>query len=77
MSSDKLNIAPEELTRIDYHPPKKDWLDPSVAFRKGTYCYSAAQKNVNHLGMANPREWQPHDKDWKCRRTGSRSSTKA
>jgi Fe-S oxidoreductase len=65
MSSEELDIKPEDLLQIDYDPPKKDWMDPSVAFRHGTYCYSSAPKNVEYLGMPNPREWQPTDKDWK------------
>ncbi len=56
---------PEELSKIDYHPPKKGWMDPHVEFRKGTYCYSALPKNLQYLGMPNPREWQPFDADWK------------
>ncbi len=65
MSSEELDIKPEELLAFDYDPPKKDWMDPSVAFRKGTYCYSSPAKNVEYLGMPNPRAWQPTDKDWK------------
>lgn len=65
MSSEHLSIHPEELSQIDYTPPKKDWMETPVQFRKGTYCYSAAPKNLKYLGMANPREWQPHDADWK------------
>ncbi len=56
---------PEQLVQIDYQPPKKDWRDPAVEFRKGTFCYSAGAKSVQYLGMPNPREWQPFDKDWK------------
>jgi Fe-S oxidoreductase len=56
---------PEELSKVDYHPPKKGWMDPYVEFRKGTYCYSALAKNIEYLGMPNPREWQPFDADWK------------
>ncbi len=33
MSTDELDIKPEELLEFDYDPPKKDWKDPSVAFR--------------------------------------------
>jgi Fe-S oxidoreductase len=65
MSSEELDIKPEDLLKFDYDPPKQDWMDPSVAFRKGTYCYSCAPKHLEYLEMANPREWQPHDKDWK------------
>ena len=40
-------------------------MDPAVEFRKGTFCYSALAKNLNYLGLPNPREWQPFDADWK------------
>jgi len=57
--------SPEQLTQVDYRPKEKSWLDPHVEFRKGTYCYSAAPKNLKYLGLPNPREWQPFDHDWK------------
>jgi Fe-S oxidoreductase len=65
MSSEELDIKPEELAKVDYDPPETSWMDPKVYFRKGTYCYSAFPKNVEYLEMNNPREWQPHDADWK------------
>jgi Fe-S oxidoreductase len=55
----------EQLVQIDYRPPEQDWMDPRVEFRKGTYCYSAAAKNLQSLGLPNPREWQPYGEDWK------------
>ena len=58
--------SPEKLTQISFRPQTgKDWLDPHVDFRKGTYCYSAAAKNLKALGLPNPRDWQPFDQDWK------------
>src|SRR5512142_99687 len=59
------NPKPEELVQIDYQPRRKDWRDPAVEFRKGTFCYSALAKNLTYLGLPNPREWQPFDQDWK------------
>jgi Fe-S oxidoreductase len=56
---------PEELAQVEFRPPQKGWMDPHVEFRKGTYCYSALGKNLEYLGMPNPREWQPFDQDWK------------
>jgi len=55
----------EQLVQIDYGPPERDWMTPDVEFRKGVFCYSAAPKNLQYLGLPNPREWQPFDKDWK------------
>ena len=57
--------SPEQLIQVDYRPKGKSWLDPHVEFRKGTYCYSAAPKNLTYLGLPNPREWQPFHDDWK------------
>ncbi len=56
---------PEILAQIDYQPPQKDWRDPCVEFRKGAYCYSAAPKHLEYLGLPNARKWQPYDQDWK------------
>ncbi len=56
---------PEELVRIDYGAPPNSWQQPSAVFRKGTFCYSAAARNLEYLGLPNPREWQPFEKDWK------------
>ena len=64
--SDKLP-KPAKLLEIDYRPPKKSWEDPKIDFskKKGSYCYSAAPKNLEYLGLPNPREWQPYEEDWK------------
>ena len=59
------NPKPEELVQIQYPTPSQGWMDPAVEFRKGTFCYSALAKNLNYLGLPNPREWQPFDADWK------------
>ncbi len=55
----------EELVQIDYRPPETPWMETPVEFRKGTFCYSAAAKNLEYLGLPNPRDWQPTDEDWK------------
>ncbi len=56
---------PEDLSKIDLRPPRQGWMDTPVEFRPGTWCYSAAPKNLKILGLPNPREWQPADVDWK------------
>src|SRR3972149_6510280 len=56
---------PEKLAQVDYRPPGRDWRDPAVELRKGTFCYSAAPKHLEYLGLPNPRPWQPSDADWK------------
>ena len=55
----------EQLVQIDYQPPRQGWMDTPARFRPGSWCYSAAPKNLKYLGMPNPREWQPSDPDWK------------
>ncbi len=56
---------PEEMAKINLQPPRQSWMDIPVEFRPGTWCYSAAPKNLRILDLPNPREWQPADADWK------------
>lgn len=63
--SDETKLTPEEMLEIDYTPSQKGWLEPTVNFRKGTYCYSAPAKHQAYLDLPNPRQWQPFDDDWK------------
>lgn len=59
-------IKPEETIKsVSYTPPKKEWLDPAVEFKKGDYLYNAPAKHHEYLGLPNPRQWQPTDIDWK------------
>ncbi len=58
-------LKPEELLKIDYRPTGKGWLKATPVFRKGTYCYSAAPKHQEYLGLPYPRQWQPYEADWK------------
>ncbi len=59
--------TPQELLQIDYRPPRRAWMDPSLDFeaRRGSWSYPAAAKNLEYLGFPNPREWSPTDDDWK------------
>ena len=57
--------TPEQLVNISYKPPRKGWFDPTVEFRKGTFCYSGGAKHLRYLDLPNPRDWQPFDEDWK------------
>lgn len=58
-------LKPDELTQINFDPPRTGWMNTPVEFRPGTWCYSAAPKNLKYLDLPNPREWQPSDADWK------------
>jgi Fe-S oxidoreductase len=52
---------------IDYVPPARDWMDPTLDFeaRKGSWSYPGSVKALKYLGFPNAREWSPTDADWK------------
>jgi Fe-S oxidoreductase len=56
---------PEELSKIDYRPGEKVWMDPSVEFQKGTYSYGANPASSRYLGLPYVRKFSPEDEDWK------------
>ncbi len=56
---------PEELSKIDYTPPKTGWMDTPVVFKEGMFCHGSKPKSLVTLGFPNPREWRPVDADWK------------
>ena len=55
---------PEEMIKIDYKPPRKDWMDPKVEFHRGFYNYAAVPERLDYLGLPNPGKWQPTDEKW-------------
>ncbi|MFH1892167.1 MAG: sulfate reduction electron transfer complex DsrMKJOP subunit DsrK [Candidatus Zixiibacteriota bacterium] len=55
---------PEQLIQIDYGPPGKDWMEPSVKFRRGFYNYGAVPASSKYVDFPYPRKWQPTDDDW-------------
>ncbi len=55
---------PSELV-IDHAFPKTGWMDTPVNFRPGTFSYPGKAKNLEVVGLPNPREWSPTDEDWK------------
>ncbi len=57
----------EELAKVDFAPPAKEWLDPSVDFsaKVGSWCYPGADKNLKYLGYQHNGEWSPAEDDWK------------
>jgi hypothetical protein len=57
-------LKPEELSKIDYTPDKKTWIDSNIEFRKGTYCYGSNPHNVEYLGLPHAREFHATDEDW-------------
>jgi Fe-S oxidoreductase len=62
----EIKLEPEELVKkIKFNPDHKDWLDPSVKFRRGVFNYSGNPQNVEYLHLPNARKWQPTEQDWK------------
>jgi len=57
---------PEELIKhMDRSIPEQSWMDIPPDLSDGRFCYPAKAKNLEYLGMPNPREWSPADDDWK------------
>jgi Fe-S oxidoreductase len=61
--SDKI-AKPEELSKVDYKPTRKTWMDPSVKIQKGSYNYSSNPTSVEHLGLPFARKFDPTAEDW-------------
>lgn len=57
--------TPERLTQIEYNPPQRGWMDPTVSFRKGIYNYPAVNASEKYLDLPNSRDWDPREDDWK------------
>ncbi len=56
---------PEELSKIDYAPPKMGWMDTPVVLKEGMFCHGSKPKSLEIVGFPNPRDWRPADADWK------------
>ncbi len=56
---------PEELSKIDYRPPKTAWMDTPVEIRKDMFCWGAKEKSLKTVDFPNARAWNPLDEDWK------------
>jgi Fe-S oxidoreductase len=56
---------PEELSKIDYKPPKTAWMDTPAELRKGMFCWGAKEKSLKTVGFPNARHWNPLEEDWK------------
>jgi Fe-S oxidoreductase len=62
--SEGIAKKPEELSKIDYRPDKKAWMDTGVEFRPGTFSYGSNPENVEYLGMPHARKFDPREQDW-------------
>lgn len=58
---------PQELVQIDHRPSLFDrgWMDTPTKIRQGISCYAGKPKDLEYVGLPNPREWNPLDEDWK------------
>ncbi|MDP2277613.1 MAG: (Fe-S)-binding protein, partial [Nitrospirota bacterium] len=61
----KFTAKPDELSKIDYKPPKKGWMDTPAEFKEHTFCWGAKGKNLNIVEFPNARDWSPAEEDWK------------
>ena len=50
---------------LAHKPPQTGWMDTPVSIREGIFCYAGKPKNLETVGLPNPREWHPLDDDWK------------
>ncbi len=56
---------PNELAQIGHNPPSmKGWMDVPADIRPGMFCYAGQPKNLEAVGLPNPRKWAPTDDDW-------------
>ena len=55
---------PNELM-MNHGFPETGWMDTPAVFKPGNFSYPGKAKNLNALGLPNPREWSPLDEDWK------------
>jgi Fe-S oxidoreductase len=62
MAEVKPNV--EKLSQVDYRPPHRDWLEPKVEFKRGTYNYIAVPGNLKYLDEPCLGKWQPYDPEW-------------
>ncbi|MEW6109585.1 MAG: sulfate reduction electron transfer complex DsrMKJOP subunit DsrK [Nitrospirota bacterium] len=67
MSNGKIP-KPDELSKIDFTPPRTGWMDTPAVLKQGTWCFGTRPKYLNIVGLPNPREWSPADEDWKLPR---------
>jgi Fe-S oxidoreductase len=61
------HLKPEEIIKIDYRAPKKEWTDPSIDFeaKKGNWCYSGVHGSLEYLDLPVPKtKWAATDEDW-------------
>lgn len=61
----KFTAKPADLSKINFKPPKTDWMDTPVEIREHMFCHPAKAKDLETVGFPNIHEWKPTDADWK------------
>ena len=57
---------PDQLVQIEHAPPVvQGWMNAPLEIKKGIACWGSKPKNIEYIGLPNPREWSPFDEDWK------------
>ncbi|MCG2754068.1 MAG: (Fe-S)-binding protein [Desulfobacteraceae bacterium] len=60
----ELPKSDEYFSRIDFNPPRTDWMDTPTVYRAGMFCYAAKPKSVKTLDLPYPKDWSCVDEDW-------------
>jgi Fe-S oxidoreductase len=57
----------QELVQINHSPSMsgRGWMDTPTVIREGIACYAGKPKDLEYVGLPNPREWNPLEEDWK------------
>jgi len=61
----KFTQKPDELSKLNYTPPRTEWMDTPVTFKDNMYCWGAKAKSLKVVDFPNARDWSPADEDWK------------
>ena len=61
----KFSAKPNDLSNIDFTPPKTEWTETPVEIREHMFCHAAKPKDLEAVEFPNAHEWRPQDEDWK------------
>ena len=61
----KFSAKPNDLSNIDFTPPKTEWTETPVEIREHMYCHAAKTKDLEAVEFPNVHDWRPQDEDWK------------
>ena len=61
----KFSAKPNDLSSIDFTPPKTEWTETPVEIREHMFCHAAKVKDLEAVEFPNAHEWRPQDEDWK------------